>query len=277
METRQNTLYAVIANAVVLIGLLVTLLPLAWLVLSSFKEPSEVLSASLNPIPNNPTLANYINVYEKSPVLRQLANSVIFAGGVTLGQLAISIPAAYAFARTRSRLANGIFSALLLTLPIPFVVYYVPNYLLLSKLGLLDTFAGLILPQLANAYALFLIRQHFSAFPKSILEAARLDGCREAGVLFRIVVPSSRGPIAAAAVYIFIMTWNEYVWPLLVASSPETQVIQVSVAQFASSEGGTAWGSILAAASIASVPTILLYMILRRQVISAFIESAVKG
>lgn len=268
---------ATIAHIVLFVGLLVILVPLVWVLGSSFKTPNTVLSSTMNPIPSSFSLENYISVFEKTQVPRQMLNSVLFAGGVTLGQLLIAIPAAYAFARYRNRASNALFAALLLTLPIPFVVEYVPNYIFMAKLGWLNTFAALILPQLANVYALFLLRQHFLAFPKAVIEAARIDGCSELQVLTRIVVPANRGAVAAAAIYVFIMTWNEYVWPLLVAPSGSMQVITVAVANFASSEGGTSWGSIMAASVIASLPTVILYLTLRKQVVSAFLEGALKG
>lgn len=264
-------------HIVLLCGLAVTLVPLIWVLGASFKAPKFVLASTINPLPLQFSVANYVAVYQQTQVIRQLVNSLVFAGGVTLGQLAIAIPAAYAFARNRGRISDAVFSLLLLTLPIPFVVEYVPNYILMSQLGWLNTFAALILPQIANVYGLFLLRQHFRAFPHAIIESAKVDGCSEIGVLARIMLPATRGAVAAVAVYVFIMTWNEYVWPLLVAPNGSMQVITVAVANFASSEGGIAWGSIMAAATVASIPTVIVYIFLRRQVLAAFVDGAVKG
>lgn len=274
---RSSRAYAAATHVVLLLGLVGLLAPSVWMVGISLKAPGDVFKNMLNPVPMRPTFGNYAAVFEKTQIPRQFLNSVIFAVGVTLGQLIMAIPAAYALARKRTRLSNGLFSALLLTLPIPFVVEYVPNYILMSNLNLLNTFLALIVPQIANVYGIFLLRQHFRAFPTAIIEAARIDGCSEVSVLRRVVIPANRPAIAALAVYVFITTWNEYVWPLLVAPSEEMQVMTVSVANFATGEGGVQWGNIMAAATLATIPTIAVYLVLRRQVIAAFLEGALKG
>lgn len=266
-----------VAHLLLLAAVAATFVPLVWMVGVSFKPPRGVLADPLNPLPLPATLANYRYVFEVADVRRQLLNSVVFAGGVTVGQLVVAIPAAYAFSRARFRGAGGLFAALLLTLPIPFVVVYVPNYLLLADLNLLNTYPGLILPQVASAYGIFLLRQHFRAFPAEIIDAARIDGAGEWAIVWRIVLPASRAAVAALAVFVFITTWNEYVWPLLVASDPEMQILTVGVANFASAEGGSAWGAIMAAASVATLPALGAYLVVRRQILAVVLEGAIKG
>jgi sn-glycerol 3-phosphate transport system permease protein len=267
----------VLSHAIVALAVLTSLVPLIWMLGLSFKSSQTVFANPLNPMPTSPTLGNYLEVVSKTNIVRQFFNSVIFAGGVTLGQILISVPAAYALGRMSFRGANFLFAAFLLTLPVPFVVFYVPNYILVSSLGLLDTFPGLILPQVASAYGIFLLRQHFKAFPQSVIDAARVDGASEWGIIWGVVLPANRAAVAALAVFVFITTWNEYVWPLLVARDPNMYIMTVGVTQFASGEGGTQWGNIMAAAALATLPTLVAYLSIRKQILSVLLEGAVKG
>jgi ABC-type glycerol-3-phosphate transport system permease component len=267
----------VLAHGILLVAVATTFVPLMWMVGASLKLPQAVFADPLNPIPLSPTFANYLEVFASAGVARQLLNSVLFAGGVTLGQIAIAVPAAYAFSQWSFRGSGWLFAAFLLTIPVPFMVFYVPNYILMARLDLLNTFPGMILPQVASAYGIFLLRQHFRSFPKSILDAARVDGASELQIVWRIVLPASRAAVFALSVFVFINTWNEFVWPLLVASDPEMYILTVGVAQFASAEGGTRWGAIMAAATVACAPTLLAYLFVRKWMLQVIIEGAVKG
>lgn len=264
-------------HAVLGIAVALTFVPLFWMLGLSFKQPAEVFSNPLNPLTLRPTLENYRYVFETTSVLRQFLNSVVFAGGVTLGQLLIAIPAAYAFSRFRFAGMGWLFALMLLTLPVPFIVFYVPNYLLMSKLNLLNTYPGLILPQVASGYGIFLLRQHFKAFPQDVTDAARMDGAGDWRILWSIVLPANRAAVAALGVFVFITTWNEYVWPLLVASEPKMQILTVGIANLASGEAGHRWGAIMAAAALATVPALIGYLVVRRQILAMVLEGAVKG
>lgn len=265
------------AHLVLLAAVAATFVPLVWMLGVSLKPSSEVFAAILNPLPRSPSLENYRYVFGAADVGRQFANSVVFAGSVTVAQILIAIPSAYAFSQSRFRGQGWLFGLLLLTLPIPFVILYVPNYLLLARFDLLNTFPGLILPQVASAYGVFLLRQHFRAFPREVLDAARLDGASEWRIVWGIVLPASRAAVAALAVFVFISTWNEYVWPLLVAPNREMQILTVGTANFASEEGRTRWGPIMAAATLATTPALLAYGVIRKRILSVVLEGAVKG
>jgi sn-glycerol 3-phosphate transport system permease protein len=273
----DNRLGRAFGHAILALAVLTTFVPLIWMFGLSLKPPQAVFANPLNPLPLAPTLENYLEVFRKTDVVRQFFNSVVFAGGVTLGQILIAVPAAYALSRMSFRGANFFFATFLLTLPVPFVVFYVPNYILISSLDLLDSFPGLILPQIASAYGIFLLRQHFKAFPQSVIDAARVDGASEWSIVWRIVLPANRAAVVALAIYVFINTWNEYVWPLLVARDPQMYIMTVGVAQFASGEGGIQWGNIMAASTLATLPTLLAYLFIRKQILSVLLEGAVKG
>jgi ABC-type glycerol-3-phosphate transport system permease component len=268
---------AALPHLLLVAAVVATFVPLTWMFGVSFEAPAAVFADPLNPLPGSPTLDNFRYVFGAAAVDRQLVNSIVFAGGVTLGQVLVAIPAAWAFARWRFPGSGWLFALLLLTMSVPFVVFYVPNYLLLARLDLLNTFPGLILPQVAGAYGIFLLRQHFRAFPREVVDAARVDGASEGRVLLGIVVPGSRSAIAALAVYVFISAWNEYVWPLLAAPDPSMQILTVGTVNFASVEGGSRWGPIMAAATLATAPALVAYLAVRKQILAVVLEGAVKG
>ena len=150
-----------------------------------------------------------------------------------------------------------------------------PNYVLVARLGWLDTLAALVVPQLAAAFSIVLMRQYMKAFPRDLLDAAQLDGASSWRTLWGIVVPNLRAPLAALGILLFISTWNEYFWPLLVTRKIENSVIQVGLQMFLTQEGDL-WGPLMAAASLASLPIFALYIVLQRQVIDAFIRSGLR-
>ncbi|MCO5220448.1 MAG: carbohydrate ABC transporter permease [Thermomicrobiales bacterium] len=275
-STRQWPVRQIVVHLVLILAVAFTFAPLVWMLGLSLKAPAQIFENPLRPLTTSPTLVNYRDVASRLDVLRQLTNSVIFAGGVTLLQLLIAIPAAYAFARWKFRGNALIFSLMLLSIPIPFVVYYVPNYVLMARWDLLNTYAGMILPQAASAYAIFLLRQHFRAFPRAIIEAARLDGAGDLRLLWQVVLPNNIGAITALAIIIFIGSWNEYIWPLLIAPDKSMYTLTVAVGAMSGGEGGTRWGATMAAAVIASVFTLGAYLVSRKRLLKAMAEGGVK-
>jgi ABC-type glycerol-3-phosphate transport system permease component len=253
------------------------LLPLVYQIGLSFKAPSEVFAQPLNPVPLNPTLENYAGVLERLPMGLYLFNSLVFSFSVSLGQLLLAIPAAYAFSYRRFTLERPLFALVLLSLMVPFVVTYIPNYLTVASLGLIGTLPGMILPLLGSGYAAFLLRQHFKTFPVSILEAARVDGATPLQELTHVLLPANRAALTSLGVYLFIQSWNQFIWPQLVGSRESAYTLTVAVQRFANGEGGTNWGSMMAAAVLATLPTVLMYLVVRRGVLTTFSEGAVKG
>ena len=267
-----------IAARIVLAGAIVTVvLPLLYMVGTALRVESSVFADALNPIPLQPTLENFWVAATTMNYPHMLLVSIIFAGGVTLGQLGIAVLAAYAFGCRRFPGDGALFAVMLATIPIPFVVTYVPNYLLLAHTHLLNTYLGLILPQVASAYGIFLLRQHFRAFPRSILEAAEIDGASSWRTLWRIVVPANLPVIFALSVYIFVNTWNQYIWPLLAMADPHMHTLTVGVQDFAAGEGGSHWGALMAGAVLATLPTFLVFFAARRPILETLMEGAVKG
>jgi len=223
------------------------------------------------------TLDHYRYVLEKLPMWQYAWNTLVFALGVSLGHLLLSLLAAYAFVRYRFPLQEALFALFLVSLMVPFVVTYLPSYLLVAKMGLLNTFPGLILPMLTAGYGVFLLRQHFRHFPREILEAALVDGADSFALLFRILAPASLPTLVALFLIALIGAWNQFVWPGLVANRPDMYVLTVAVQRFAGGEGGSAWGPLMAASVIATLPAFLLFLLFRRVVLETFMEGGVRA
>jgi ABC-type glycerol-3-phosphate transport system permease component len=269
------------ARVILLLAMLLVAVPLIYQLGISFKPPGEVFSNVLSPISLTPTLENYQAVLSSVPIPQYLWNSLLFSVGVTLGQLALALPAAYAFGYFNFPGKTALLGLVLLSLLVPFVITYIPNYLLLAQYRLINTLPGLILPMLGVSlgFGIFLLRQHFLSFQREIMEAAMIDGATSWQTLTRVVGPANISAISALAVYILINTWNQFIWPLLIGGGrPEAYTLTVGVQMyFTNPEGGNRWGSVMAASVLTSLPTILIYLVMRRGILRTFAEGAVKG
>ncbi len=266
-----------LARVALSIAALLMLLPLIYQLGLSFKAPADIFVKPINPLPANPTLENYATVIAALPLGTYLLNSLIFSLGVTFGQIALAIPAAYALAHARFAGRRLALALVMLSMTVPFVVTYIPNYLTVAGWGLIGTLPGMILPLIGSGYGIFLLRQHFATFPTSILEAARVDGANVLQTLFLVLVPANRAAITSLFVYLMIASWNQLIWPQLIGSRQSAYTLTVGVQSFASGEGGSSWGPMMAAATLASLPTVLTYLLVRRGLLATFSDGAVKG
>jgi ABC-type sugar transport system, permease component len=269
------------SRLVLLFATLLVAVPLIYQLGMSFKQPGEIFVNVLSPVTLNPTLNNYAVVIQTVPILTYLRNSAAFSLGVTVGQLLLAVPAAYAFSFFDFRFKNLLRALVLISLMVPFVVTYVPNYLLLAQFRLINTLPGLILPMLGVSlgFGVFLLRQHFMSFQREVMEAAMIDGASSWQILTRVVAPANVSAISALAVYILINTWNQFIWPLLIGGGrPEAYTLTVGVQMyFTNPEGGNRWGSLMAASVLTSLPTIVIYLFMRKGILRTFTEGAVKG
>ena len=151
----------------------------------------------------------------------------------------------------------------------------IPNYLMMAHMGLIDTLAALILPHFASAFGIMLLAQSMRSFPDEVIEAALIDGANHVNILWEVLVPNLRGPIVSLAILMFISTWNEYFWPLLLSRTAENSVVQIGLQMFITAEG-TQWGPLMAASTMASLPILLIYLVLQRQVIQSFMKSGLR-
>lgn len=255
----------------------VALLPVAWMLGTALKPSAEIFGGGLRLIPANPTLEHFRRLWTEFPIQRILLNTLIVAVGITSCQLVTSLLAAYGFARFRFPLREPLFYLCLGTIFIPVQVIMVSNYLLVSEWGLLNSYGGVILPQVANGFGIFLLRQHLRVFPQALLDAARIDGAGEVTALFRVVVPVVRPVVAALAVLFFINSWNQYVWPTIVLSRPEAMTLPIWLRQFMSAEAGASWGLLMGAASFGVLPALGLYLVAQRLVLGSLAGAGLKG
>jgi sn-glycerol 3-phosphate transport system permease protein len=252
---------------------IVCLFPVYWMVATSFRPANAIFETSI--WPTTMSLENYTYALDSIPIVRMLANTLVVSVLTTIVQLATGLLAAYAFARWRFRFDKLVYTAVALTWLVPFQVVMIPNYLLIAQMGLLDTITALILPNFASALAILLLAQAMRSFPKEVVEAARMDGAGNWRILWGVMVPNLRGTIASLAILIFISTWNEYFWPLLLTRTADNSVIQIGIQMFMTSEGNQ-WGPLMAASTLASLPVLVIYIVLQRQVIQSFMKSGIR-
>jgi ABC-type glycerol-3-phosphate transport system permease component len=260
------------------LGLLATasclLVPAGLAVLGSFKPPATLYGD--DPLPTRPTLANYRVALTDFPVGRLLGNTLITAAGVMILQLAVAMLAAYALARLHTRAARVLLAAGTVAVLVPAQALLVPQFLMISKLGWLNSFTGLIVPQLSGcAVALLLLHQQVRAIPPSLCEAAMLDGASSWQTLWRVVLPLMRSALASVGTLVFINTWNEYLWPLIATPGGSPGTIQTGLALFLNTEGANP-GPLLAAATLSTVPVLAVYLFTAQRVTGAFMQSGLE-
>lgn len=244
-------------------------LPIAWAVLTSFKPANAVFDLGLV----SPTLANYVVAIEKFPIGRLLLNTVVTATAVTAMQLVVGALAGYGLVRFRVRSQRVVTGVLVCALLIPPQCLMIPQFLMIAQLGWVNSYAGLVVPQLAGcALATLLLRQHVRAIPATLFQAAEIDGATPRQALWHVALPALRPAMGAVGILVFITTWNEYLWPLLAAPAPEQTTIQVGLQSFMT-EQGTAYGPLLAAAVLATAPVLLIYAFCSRRIVDAFLQS----
>ncbi len=270
-----------IARLILMTATIIVLLPLLYLLGISFKPPEAIFENVLSPFATAFTTENYRVVLEKVPIFSYLWNSVVFSFGVSIGQIILAVPAAFAFSFYQFRFKNVLLGFVVISLMVPFVVTYIPNYLLLSQLKLINTVVGLILPMLGVSlgFGIFLLRQHFMSFQKEIIEASMIDGANSFQSLTRVITPANVSAITALFIYILINTWNQFIWPLLIGGGrPEAYTLTVGVQMyFTNPEGGSRWGSVMAASMLTALPTVIIYLLMRKGILRTFTEGAVKG
>jgi multiple sugar transport system permease protein len=268
---RVSRILAVAAASVLA---LIQLFPLFWLFSGAFKSAAEVNAPNL--LPSAPTLANVATVFTRVPFARYLMNSLVTSVAVTVLLVGFGALAGYALARLRFPGREFIFSLFFGTLLVALPVILVPLFVVVSRLGMTDTYAGLILPVAFTAFPVFLMRQFYLQFPKELEEAADLDGAGYLRRFWTIVLPLSKPMVAALSVITFLSTWNSFLWPLTIARNSDLWVVQVGIATFQSQYGGD-WNMIMAASMLAALPTLLVFLFLQRQIIESIKATGLKG
>jgi len=265
------------AHLVLVGACLAMVFPMWWMLATAWKPTAEIYASDFRPWPADPTAEHFLKVLRDVPMGRFFVNSLVVSVGITLARLLTSILAAYAFGRFVFWGREILFYLFVATMLVPFQVIMIPIYLTVSALDWLNTYQGLIVPHIASGFGVFLLRQHFKAFPADFTDAARVDGATSWQILWRVIVPSNATAIWSLAVLFFIDAWNQYLWPLLVATDRPMQTLPVGIQIFINPEGGTQWGPLMAAATLAIVPSILLYVFAQRHILESAVRSGIRG
>nr|WP_231383899.1 carbohydrate ABC transporter permease [Rhodococcus sp. 114MFTsu3.1] len=246
--------------------------PLIWLVVTAFAAPGTMVGGRLNTW--SFSLDNFDYVFEAIPMLTMLGNTAAMALSIAFAQLLVAILASYGFAVFEFRGRKVLYLLFVASWLVPFQVTMIPNYVTISQLGLLNTVAGIVVPNLCSAFAVLMLRQHMRAIPRELIDASTMDGRGSWATLWLVIVPNLIPALASLAVILVISAWNEYTWPLLIMQQ-EATVVQVGIRAFMGAEGNN-WGAVMAASGLACLPVFLLYIFLQRQIVAGFVRSGLK-
>jgi len=257
------------------LGAATMILPFFWMLSTSLKTPPEALRFPPTWIPQVFDFSNYIDAWRAVPFPLYFLNTIFVASAVMVLVLITSSLAAYAFARMRFPGRETIFLLFLSMMMVPMPVYLVPSYVILSKLGWVDTYYALIIPWAAHVFSIFWLRQHFRTIPNDLYDAATIDGCSRFGFLWRVMIPLSKSILVAVSLFSLIGSWNSFMWPLVVTNSVSKRIIQVGLAYF-STEQGTQYTLMMAAATFCISPLLAIFFVAQKQIISSFARSGLK-
>lgn len=275
MKKRRINLFNAVGYIVLIAVMLIVVLPLIWLLVSSFKSDAEAIQWPPIFFPTQWLTVQYEYVVQTIPVLQMLGNTIIFATGVTAISLFFDSMAAYAFARMRLRGRNVLFGIILLTMMIPFQVVMIPLYLEEYHLNILNTYAGLILPRAASAYGIYMLTSFFSGIPKSLDEAARIDGMGEWKIYSRIILPLSKPALVTLGIYHFMNNWNDLLYPMMLTTSVEMRTLSAGLAILVGSNS-IRIGPTLAATVISVAPLLILFLFGQRFFMEGIATSGMK-
>lgn len=258
-------------------GAFVVLLPFLWMVITSFKGPTEIFTDQIRWWPEQMhAWQNYTKAFAREPLWRYLLNGVIVTASIFVLQVCIALPAAYALAKLRYRGREAVFALVLLCVLIPPQATAIPLFLLLHGLGLLDTYAALIVPFTISAFGIFLMRQFFMTVPDDLVDAARMDGISEFGIVWRVMLPTAIPALTAFGIFSVVAHWNDYFWPLIVLSSEHLYTPPLGVAAFRNEEAGTDYGPLMAAGVIIIAPLIVAFLLAQRRFIEGIAFTGMK-
>lgn len=253
-----------LAHSFLVAGAFFAILPLFWMLSAAFKPGREIIQYPPTWIPIEPTLENFRQVFIKIPFSRYFLNSILVSVCCILGVLFTSSMGGYALAKFNFRGNRVVFILVLTTLMIPFQIIMIPLFDMIANIGLVDSMLGVILPSLVSAFGIYLMRQYMLSIPSELIDAARIDGASEIRIFFRIILPLCRPVLSALTILTFVETWDSFLWPVVVLHSEEWYTIPVGIAMF-SGRNYNQYGLQMAAATIAILPVLVVFLLLQRQ------------
>lgn len=266
----------IVTFMILLILALAAIIPLYWMVVTAIQRPTLAMQFPPEMIPSEPTLDNFRRFFQRPYVWDWTINSIIVAVVVTTLQIFASALAGYTFAKKQFIGSQVLFWLYVGSMMVPDQVTLVPLYLLMSKLGFLDSFRGLVLPGLAGPFGVFLMKQYISTLPSELIDAAKIDGCSEWGIFQKIVLPLSKPGLAVLAIFTFVGQWNSFTWPLIVTSSSAMRTLPVGLALL-QEEVPMQFALLMAGATYAAIPMLIVFLLFQRYFLEGVTVGALKG
>lgn len=267
---------AFISLGLVSLGAAMILLPFVWMVSVSLKPHAEIFTTEVTLFPQSLTLQNYWHAISQTQIPRYLLNGVIVTGAILLLQLLVTVPAAYALAHRRFVGRKLLFGAVVAALLVPFHVTAIPIFIGLAEVKLLNTYAALILPFIATAFGLFLLRQAFAQIPAELIDAARVDGMSEMGIAWRVAFPLGLPTVIAFAIFSVTAHWNDLFWPLIATTDPDLATPPRGILYFRDEESGDDLGPLMAGATLITAPLILGFLLAQRRFTQGLANTGLK-
>jgi multiple sugar transport system permease protein len=255
---------------------LLVLVPFVWMISSSLKHDNQVFTVPTQWVPREFVWSNYVDIWTQIPMLAYLRNSAFLAIVISFLQVLTGSFAAYGFAKLRFPGRDWLFLAYLATIAVPWQAYMIPQYLIMEKLGLVDTHLSIILLQAFGAFGVFLMRQYYQSIPDELIEAARIDGLSEYRIWWRIMLPLSRPAIASLGLLTFVSTWNDYMGPFIYLTSNELWTVQLGLRSFVG-QYDAAYAMIMTGSVLSVLPVVLVFLLGQRQFIQGIATSGLKG
>jgi lactose/L-arabinose transport system permease protein len=273
----RSPLTTALLYIVLTIGLVVSLFPFYWMFVSATKTTAQIFAYPPNLIPGINLVANMRNLFVRVGFLRVVGNSLIIAVTYSITTIILCSLAGYSFAKYRFRGKHLFFGLVLMTLMVPYQATLIPLFRLMHWFGWGDTYHAVILPTAANVFGIFLMRQNMLAIPDSLIEAARIDGAGEFLIFARIVMPTVRPALSALIIYMYMFQWNNFMWPLIILRSNEMKTIPVALSGLIADGQVIDYGVVMSGTSVATIPIIVLFLLMQRQFISGILSGAEKG
>jgi multiple sugar transport system permease protein len=285
-DRRKTSTQAILAFGIFLLitGAIVIVAPIFWMFLGSFKSPAEIYAVPLSYLTHDLKFDNYIEAFRLVPFDQYFINSLIICAGVVIGQILVCSMAAYSLSKLRIRFGGSILLMFMTSLMVPFEVLIIPLYLIMkyfpfgpgmANTNLVNTYWALILPGVFSAFSIIVLKEFYDSIPNEIVYAARIDGCTETRVFFRIILPMTMPIISILTVFAFVTTWNSFFWPLIVLNNPDYYPLVLGVQKLI--DMGEPWNVVMAALAISTLPSILLLILFQRTIIRGIAYTGVYG
>jgi multiple sugar transport system permease protein len=276
MNTRTSARSSLLLYGILTVALVAVAAPFVWMVLGSFKGEGELRQIPPTWWPQSASLDNFTQLFSRLNFARYFTNSVVVAAVVTAGNLLFCTMLGYALAMLDFRGKKALFTLVMGTLMIPGVVTFVPLFILVANAGLIDSLPGLILPFLVSPFGVFLMRQYISTLPRDLIDAGRVDGAGELSIFARIILPLCGPALATLGILTFIGSWNNFLWPLVVAQNEKTYTLPVALALYATGQNSTQYGLLLAGSTVVVLPILVIFLIFQRRFIEGIASTGIK-